>query len=140
MVRFSLVDVLPLVAAETGLVLPAGVEGLAVGERDVLIAESFRDAHAIELFGPRFDRDLFAVVRWPWKLILSDREAPEVYELDDDAAELANRAGRVQDVESDLRARGSKIRAAFRPPARPSAPADVSSEMRLQLKALRYID
>jgi arylsulfatase len=77
----SLADLLPLVAREVGIPVPRGIDGVSIGQRQVVLAESFRDALAIELWGPRFDRDLVAAIRWPWKLILSDRHPSELYRL-----------------------------------------------------------
>lgn len=134
----SVVDLLPLVAAEVGLTLPAGVEGVDPGFRDLVLAEEYRDVHAIKVFGPRFDRDLFAVIRWPWKMILSDRDPPELYHLVNDPGELIKqyRSG----VTNDMLNAAIKVRATLRAPARLEAPRDVAPETRDRLRSLGYVE
>jgi arylsulfatase A-like enzyme len=112
----SLVDVLPLVLDEAGLDVPDDVDGLRVGERDVVVAECPRDRAAVATYGPRFDRDLFAAIRWPWKMIASDRDPPEVYRLNSAAGESDNRRGTALGMEVDLLRALDRARTALRPP------------------------
>jgi len=65
----QLVDVLPLLARELGMVLPAEVEGVAPGRREVAFAELYREATTSLRFGDRYGRDLRAAIRWPHKLV-----------------------------------------------------------------------
>jgi arylsulfatase A-like enzyme len=81
------VDVLPLIAREVGLSLPPEIDGMAVGERETLVAQYHHNPSIAEVRGRRVDRDLVAVVRWPWKLILSDQGQAELYRLDIDPVE-----------------------------------------------------
>ena len=134
----SAVDLLPLIGAELGLELPADVEGVEVGLRDIVLAEEFRDAQAIRVLGPRFDRDLFAVIRMPWKLILSDRDPPELYNLSSDPRELYNHIADRTGVKTDLLRTATTVRAALRAPARLEAPQDVAPETRQRLRELGY--
>ena len=134
----SLVDLLPLIAAEVGLELPDEVEGVPVGERELVLAESFRDALAIRAWGERFDRDLVAAVRWPWKLILSDTGEAELYQLDRDLGELRNRAGEEEEG-AELGRALARAHAALRAPGK-NSPAEASGRLREQLRALGYID
>ena len=136
----SVVDLLPLVAAEVGLTLPDGVEGVEPGFRDVVLAEEFRDAHAIKVLGPRFDRDLFALIRWPWKMILSDRDPPELYNIETDRGELVNQVQRRPGVVSDLLGTALQARTELRPPARLEAPQNVSPATRDRLRSLGYAE
>jgi len=115
--KMSLIDVLPLVLDEVGLDLPDGLEGLRVGERDVVVAECPRDPAAVVAFGPRFDRGLFAAIRWPWKLIASDRDALELYQLSSAAGESENRQGKARGMEIELIRALDRVRTAMRPPA-----------------------
>ncbi len=69
----QLVDVPHIVAEELGIKLPADVEGVALGERESAFSEIYREARTAARFGDAFDRDLQAVVRWPHKLVRSDR-------------------------------------------------------------------
>ncbi len=134
----SVVDLLPLVAREVGLALPEGVEGRPVGERELVVAESFRDALAIRILGPRFDRDLVSGIRWPWKLIVSDRGKAELYRLDRDPGERVDLAD--GEAERALLAELERARSGFRPPARAAAPEAVSPETRERLRELGYIE
>ena len=74
-----------------GLELP--VNGRLPGERDVAFAELYRQKLAISFSRERFDRDLEAAIRWPFKLIRSDRGSRELFRLgdvwEDPALELA---------------------------------------------------
>jgi len=70
---FQLTDVLPIVAAELSLTLPEEVEGRPRGERKVAFADLYRDRLAVSISPQRFDRDLTAAIRWPLKLVRSDR-------------------------------------------------------------------
>jgi arylsulfatase A-like enzyme len=135
----SVVDLLPLVAAEVGLKVPADVEGVEPGLRDLVLAEEFRDLHAIAVFGPRFDRDLFAAIRWPYKMIVSDRDPPELYDLGVDRGELLNIFKSRKGVATDLLRQAITARAALHAPARLEAPRDVAPETRDRLRSLGYI-
>lgn len=134
----SIVDVLPLISEEVGLSLPAGVEGMPIGHRGLVLAESYRDVMAIRLWGPRFDRDLISGIRWPWKLVMSDRGSSELYRLDEDPGELNNLADGA--AENDLKDAIEVARAAFKPPEKLSVPDNVSPETKERLRALGYIE
>lgn len=112
----SLVDILPLVLDEVGLDLPDHVDGLRIGEREVVVAECPRDPAAVAAFGPRFDRGLLAAIRWPWKLIASDRDPPELYQLSSAAGENKNHQGIARGIEIDLLRALDRARTAMRPP------------------------
>jgi arylsulfatase A-like enzyme len=133
----STIDLLPLVAAELGLALPAGVEGVPVGEREVAHAECSRGAWFVARYGDDFDRDLQAVVRWPWKLILSDRGVVEAYRLDEDPAEAINRRD-APEAASLLQALEAE-RATLAPRDRRSRPAEITPEVQARLRALGYL-
>ena len=136
----SVVDLLPLVAAEVGLTLPADVEGVDPGFRELVLAEEYRDVHAIKALGPRFDRDLFAMIRWPWKLILSDRDAPELYNLATDRAEVMNAFTHRSGIANDMLRTALQARSTLRAPARLEAPRDVTPETRDRLRSLGYVE
>ena len=112
----SLIDVLPLVLDEVGLDLPDDLDGLRIGEREVVVAECPRDPATVAAFGPRFDRGLLAAIRWPWKLIASDRDPPELYQLSSAAGESENRQGKARRMEIDLIRALDRVRTAMRPP------------------------
>ncbi|MFQ5668653.1 MAG: sulfatase-like hydrolase/transferase, partial [Candidatus Binatia bacterium] len=133
----SLVDLLPLIARETGIVLPSAVEGLPLGQRQLVVAEAFRSRVFIKVLGERFDRDLVAAVRWPWKLIVPDIGQVELYRLDEDPRELHNRRGEA--IEQDIRRALDLTRAAFSPPAVPAVPKNVNPATMKRLKALGYL-
>jgi arylsulfatase A-like enzyme len=135
----SIVDLLPLVAEELGLPLPDDVDGVPLGERDVVLAESFRDSFMVNLFGARFDRDLVAVIRWPWKLIVSSQGDDELYRLDQDPRELDNRAEKERAQVRELRKAISEVRGKLEPPPAVSGPS-VDSATKDALRALGYIE
>jgi arylsulfatase A-like enzyme len=135
----SVVDLLPLVATEVGLKLPADVEGVEPGQRDLVLAEEFRDLHAITVFGERFNRDLFAVIRWPNKIIISDRDPPELYDLAFDRGELLNIFKTRRGVAMDLLRQAITARTELHAPASLEAPRDVAPETRDRLRSLGYI-
>jgi membrane-anchored protein YejM (alkaline phosphatase superfamily) len=113
----SLVDVVPLVLDEVGLGVPDDIDGLRAGERDVVVAECPRDRAAVATYGARFDRNLFTAIRWPWKLIASDRDPPELYQLNSPAGETVNRQGTALGMEIDLLGAIDRARTTMRPPA-----------------------
>ena len=112
----SLVDLLPLVLDEAGVDVPDDIDGLRIGERDVVVAECPRDPAAVAAYGPRFDRSLFAAIRWPWKLIASDRDLPELYRLNSVRGEQQNQHGSALGMEIDLLGALDRARTAMRPP------------------------
>lgn len=134
----SVVDLLPLIARETGLTLPDGVEGVPIGLRDLVLAESFRDGFANKLYGERFDRNLFAAIRWPWKLILSDARPDELYRLDHDPGELRSVAGK--EMVRELYESVASARASLVPADIGRSPGSVSPETRENLRSLGYIE
>jgi arylsulfatase len=68
----QLTDVLPLLARELDLVVPAQVEGVEQGKRETAFLELRREATTALRFGAAYDRDLQSVIRWPHKLTRSD--------------------------------------------------------------------
>jgi arylsulfatase A-like enzyme len=133
----STIDLLPLVASELGLTLPAEVEGVPLGERTVAFAELGRAAHFVLRHGAAFDRDLQAVVRWPWKLIASDSGAFEVHRLDRDPGETEDlrSAAETQELRKSLEAE----RATLRPRTPGARRAELTPDVLEQLRALGYL-
>lgn len=134
----SVVDLLPMIAREANLTLPEDVEGVPIGRRSLVFAESYRLAFAVKRLGAHFDRDVVAAIRWPWKLLLPDRGKPELYRLDEDPWELDSRVN--DQVESELREAIQSARAAFKPPDQPSIPENVSPSTLERLRSLGYIE
>jgi arylsulfatase A-like enzyme len=135
--QVSVVDLLPVVAAEVGFELPPDVEGVPLGQRELVLAEVFRDALGIRIYGKRFDRELAAAIRWPWKLLLDDAGRAELYDLSADPAELRDRTGAAQEVA--LREALAAARAALVPPATQAA-AEVTPETHKRLRELGYVE
>jgi len=133
----SIIDILPVIARELGLPLPAEAEGLPLGERKVAFAELRRGAHFVQRYGKAFDRDLEAVVGWPWKLIVSDSGAFEVHRLDHDPGEAED----LRDAEAvrELWEALAAERATLRPRRRSARPAELTPDMLDQLRALGYL-
>jgi len=112
----SLVDLLVVVADEVGVAPPADLESVRIGERDVVFAECARDPAAIASFGSRVDRDLFAAIRWPWKMVVSDRDPPELYNLASPRREGRNEFGTARGVAADLMRTVNRLQMGLRPP------------------------
>lgn len=134
---FSGVDLLPLIARETGLTLPNDIDGVEVGDRLVAVSEFHQNPTIKEVRGTQVDRDLVAVMRWPWKLIISSGGESELYRLDIDPEEkdaLTNAFE--QECMDDL----LPIAAAVFKESTKSVPAEeVSDEVRALLKKLGYV-
>lgn len=136
----SLVDLLPMIAAEAGLALPDDVEGVAVGEREWVLAESFPDPRSVALYGDDFDRSLATGIRWPWKLTRDSRGPHQLYRLDDDPGEASDLASS-RGAQADALVRElERARSTLSPPPQRATPDDVSPETVESLRALGYIE
>jgi arylsulfatase A-like enzyme len=136
---FSLVDLLPLIASEVGIALPQDVEGTPMGGRRSVFAESRRHGTPSRGFAAADDRDRATLIRWPWKLTVTDRSQRQLYRLDEDPGETRDLAGRSPEEEalaSELR----ETRRALAPPGGGTAPAAVSPELRARLRELGYLE
>jgi arylsulfatase len=133
----QLVDVLPLVMAELGLEPDPALDGKAAGEREWVISELTREPTSVARFGEGFDRDLEAIVEWPYKLVRETRGEATLYELAE--------TGVVERVHDDpalearllaaLEARAASLERA------PVAPVgEVDPEMLEALRRLGYVD
>ena len=91
----------------------------------------------MQRYGAAFDHDLWAVVRWPWKLVLSDRGPIEVYRLDEDPGERSSRPERPE--ANALRRALAYELAALGPPVRPARPHELTPELQERLRALGYL-
>ena len=133
----STVDVLTWIGAELGLELPDDVDGLPVGERDLVIAQEFPNALFVKLGGERMDRDLVAGIRWPWKWIGSTRDEEWLFQLDRDPRELAD----VSDdaVRSEIHAAVDALQSTLVEPE-PGAPRELSPEAADHLRELGYLE
>jgi len=134
----SQVDLLPLIAAELGLELPPGVEGVGPGKRKTVLAQAFRDPFSLSSYGERYDRDLTAVVRWPWKLIVSNRGSMEIYQLADDPSEARPVAERATAVR--LAKALSETLDALGPERTAPLATGVDAELEESLRALGYVE
>jgi arylsulfatase A-like enzyme len=134
----SIVDVLPLVAGELGLALPADLDGVPVGERRLVLAEFFRNPGVDELHGVRVDRDLVAAIRWPWKLLVDERGGRELYRLDAGSGEDEPVSGSAEEL--DLLAELQAARSVVVAPASAPAPAEVDRPTAERLRELGYLE
>ncbi len=130
----QLVDLLPLVASELSLTLPAPVEGVPLGERHTAFAELYREPTAVLRFGERFDRDLRAAIEWPWKRLRSTGSPSSLLrlsesDLSESPAGAVAPAARL-DASLDEHGRGRPVRV---------APARADEEMREALRQLGYL-
>lgn len=133
----SVMDLLPLIAAEVGISLPNGVEGLPVGERRFALGQRLRDDASIAK-DPSLDRDLTALIRWPWKLVVSDKGPTDLFRLDTDPEELQSlQSPRMQRA---LQRELGIAMAGLSPPKHPSRPSGVDEATLARLHALGYIE
>ena len=133
----SLVDVLNIVAEETGLELPPHLDGLPVGARALVLAEEVPSA----LFKKQrssLDRDQLAGIRWPLKLIVNIPGPTELYRLDRDPGEKENLADGQAEIE--LRGLVASAFAALEVAPIPMATRPMSPESRERLKAQGYLE
>jgi arylsulfatase len=130
----QLTDVLPLVATELGLELPAAITGLPRGEREYAFADLYRNGLAISISPERFDRRLEAAIRWPFKLVRSDRGARELTRLGGAAERPAEDAAQSDQLAARLNARSKATS-----PAEVVHP-EVDMETERALRELGYVE
>jgi arylsulfatase A-like enzyme len=138
----SIVDVAPIVAGETGIILPADVDGVPPGERTLVIAEEVlfkaqKDEQREDGGQRPPDRDLLAGIRWPLKLIVNMPGPEELFHLDADPDEENNLADGKAEV--DLEREVLNLVGELTGPE-PEAPQPMSAQARERLKALGYIE
>jgi arylsulfatase A-like enzyme len=138
----SVVDLLPMIAAEIGFDVPASVDGLPVGERRVALAEFHRNPSVATARGQRVDRDLIAAIDWPWKLIRSGDGTEELYRIDEDPGEQTSLSGVSEAAEAEraMQERIDEAVAAFEREPSSANPAVAPPELRESLRALGYIE
>ena len=51
------------------------------GERRLILAQLYREPLSASRYGDRYDRDLEAVIAWPFKLVRSDAGTSNLFEL-----------------------------------------------------------
>jgi len=134
----SQVDLLPMVASEVGFELPDAVDGVAVGARERVFAEAYRDPFSVSHFGKRYDRDLSALIQWPFKLIRSDTGSREVFDIARDGLEgrALRRVGVLNALEGALAEETSRLES----PMESTPPGEVSPELQQRLRELGYIE
>jgi arylsulfatase len=130
----QLMDVLPIVARELGLVLPDPIEGRLPGEREVVFADLYRHGLALTISKERYDRRLEAAIAWPYKLVRSDRGATALSRVDGEGERPAADAAQVARLGAELDARRAGIVSA--PLVRPT----VDEETKRALRELGYTE
>ena len=136
-VTIQLVDLLPLVAAETGTELHGIVQGVAPGERSRAYLDLRRNSFRVRSFGARYDHDWEAVIEWPYKMVLADRRAPRLLRLGKGVTEAEAEAGggtRLEDWLELLARHRARVGTVEAPDA------VVDPEMAERLRALGYLD
>lgn len=134
----SLVDALPMIAQEVGFELPPGVEGKWPQSAGIVLAESRTSPFHLRKLGKEVDRDLRAVIDWPWKLIAGTKGSRNLFRLDHDPKELKP----IQDPDrmATLEDRLASAVRAFDPPRQGTTPENVPNETEDNLRALGYIE
>lgn len=130
----QLTDVLPMAARELGFAPPPGVQGVLPGKRERAFLELHRNGANVAHFGALYDRDLEAVVAWPFKLVVSSRGERQLLELDGvtesriEDAQLARNLGEALASHRELVGR-AEVRH-----------AEVDERTRESLRALGYVE
>jgi arylsulfatase A-like enzyme len=143
----DLLDVPTTLLALAGATPPTGMRGrnllggAPLTPRLDLMAELHRDPLVERRAGPR--RHLWALQRWPWKIVMPSRGPAEIYHLGRDLAERsptpASEPGKTGRLVARLTREGQELRLAMRRPgAAPEAPLD--AETRAALRALGYVE
>ncbi|MGH0037958.1 MAG: sulfatase [Myxococcota bacterium] len=134
----SVVDLLPLVAEEVGFAPPAGVEGRAPGTAPYVLAETRPSAFHLRVLGPDVDREVHAMIDWPWKLLSESNGRRALFRLDEDPKERApvDDAARLEAMSRRL----GQTLAALDPASEDAAPQNVSPETEDHLRTLGYIE
>jgi len=133
----STVDVARWVADETGLELPRDASGVAIGERELALAEEFPSQLFVKLGGETMQRDLVAGVHWPWKLVASSEGQADLFRLEADPRESAPVA---DDAEREaLRALISELRSTLVAPEVDRS-RRMSPEAEARLRELGYVE
>jgi arylsulfatase A-like enzyme len=131
----QLTDVLPLLADGLGFAVPDGIDGVRPGERESVHAELYREPTAAERYGADFDRDLAALIVWPFKLLQPDPGESVLTRLD---ATLHEQAVDAPDARERLaRALAERRRAQ---PAAALKPATAEPELVEALRGLGYVE
>jgi arylsulfatase A-like enzyme len=128
----SVADLLPMIARTVSFELPEPIDGMRPGERKFVFAELQRSGT-----NTAYDRDLVAVIRWPWKLIASTDGREEILRLDGET--LEERTPPPPGERDALRQALASLPSARE--ASGSVPAvEPPEEVRDQLRALGYIE
>jgi len=77
----QLVDVLPMLASELGMTPPEGVEGVAIGQRQVAYAELYQEATTVARFGEQYAGNLRVAIDWPHKLLRTEAGSDNLHLL-----------------------------------------------------------
>ena len=131
-----------MIAREVGLEAPGDLDGVPLGERRVALAEFHHNPSIETVRGRRVDRDLVAVIEWPWKLIRADDGTAELFRIDGDPGEQTDLFGRADNAEAQ-RTMGDRVDEAlssFAIRSRDVRPAVASPLLRERLRVLGYLD
>ena len=135
-IETALVDILPLVAQETGIPLEEPVSG-SWDERGRTLYATEEPSRLLKQV-PALDRDLESGIRWPRKLILTSNGESQLYRLDSDPGE--QRQVQDPDLEKELRRELGELRSALVPLEPDSTPHTMTPAARARLQALGYLE
>ncbi|MFK7896246.1 MAG: sulfatase [Myxococcota bacterium] len=148
----SIVDLLPIVAAEVGFPLPASAEGSASETERLILSETRSSDFHVRKFGAEVARDLQSAVEWPWKLVSASTGEQTLFRLDAENPASPVLEDMLSQSERDavqrLRQRLQAVNTAFAnqaaaaqgSPAQEAQPDPVSRETEANLRALGYIE
>jgi arylsulfatase A-like enzyme len=134
----SVLDVPAIVAQTVPFSLPDDFTSQPPGERTEVFAEVYRLEFSVRLKGPELDRDLFTILRWPWKLILDSDGDAELYDLTADPGEQRNLAQHEPEKTQTLLTALEQMRSDVVAPVQ--SPVAVDDAMHEQLRGLGYLD
>ena len=131
----QLVDVLPLVAEELGLELSPEVEGVPPGQREVALAELYREASTVMRFGTRYDHDLRVAIEWPHKLERREDGRERMLRISDELTESPEPGS--QDARDRL---GAALDAHSAGPRAAAVPPEMDPDVVDALRELGYME
>ncbi|MFT4570893.1 MAG: arylsulfatase A-like enzyme [Hyphomicrobiaceae bacterium] len=99
----SVMDLPAIVSKAVGIPLPPTFHSTLPGNRKEILTEVYRQKLSVRLKGSALDRDLLAILRPPWKMILDSRGGAELYDVYADSGETKDRADEFVATVSGLR-------------------------------------
>lgn len=128
-------------AAAAGIRIPAEVDPIGLtGDPGEVVLQVRRSDLNVRMFGEYFDRDMVALVSWPFKLIARSTGQRELYDSANDPAELHDLSGDQPEVLGRLEGRLNEIEMHRRARFSEGTPTELRPETEEALRELGYIE